>query len=304
MIPPITPTNPHPRPPTTVSESPETHDMHSAIIVATTVGYLVMGLLVYTLLNDCRVSGLPKWYKSTSRSKRDKLRLALWYIGVFLFWPVILPSWIFSRIGFKLCGFFGKKPVGERKGWAKIFGSRRKKQTDEESASKDAIALVDMPSRKNMPSIRRSEHNVANGRGDANGSREEHYWNEGQLGLAGPTVTGEEIEEEKIVWHKRHPVPPNLVPLASAVANAKRDIKVTDIVSPSTSSNSSVGEDDPAKSRSKLTPKNKFDKRAHGFRMGHRLEAIAESETETAVESGEAAEHQRIQPVSNERRLC
>ncbi|KAF6823421.1 hypothetical protein CPLU01_11426 [Colletotrichum plurivorum] len=84
-------------------------DLRVPMGVACAFGYLVVGIAVYTCINNYRFK-LPKWYAESPRDWRDRALFALYFLGILALWPLILPYLI------------GKKIVGK---WVKIRNKSR-----------------------------------------------------------------------------------------------------------------------------------------------------------------------------------
>ncbi|KAK2027055.1 hypothetical protein LX32DRAFT_729692 [Colletotrichum zoysiae] len=70
-------------------------------------GYALLGVLTYVAFNGGSLSALPAWYVGSARGPREKVLLALWFPAVVALWPLVLPPWLVSRFGFRVCERLG-----------------------------------------------------------------------------------------------------------------------------------------------------------------------------------------------------
>lgn len=70
-----------------------------SVVAASAVGYVVFGLILVMVLNREPFSFVPRWYKRSGGARADRVRLALWYPGIVLLWPVALPLLALWRLG-------------------------------------------------------------------------------------------------------------------------------------------------------------------------------------------------------------
>ncbi|KAJ4254468.1 hypothetical protein NW762_010067 [Fusarium torreyae] len=72
----------------------------------TVVGYLVFGLMSAMFINGRAQGGrwAPEWYRESNKAGYENLGLALWWIGILFFWPLV---WI-SYLIFAAAKNFGK----------------------------------------------------------------------------------------------------------------------------------------------------------------------------------------------------
>ncbi|KAF9880385.1 hypothetical protein CkaCkLH20_02339 [Colletotrichum karsti] len=94
------------------SHTPSKYNLEDGLITACVVGYVMLGVITYFILNNGRLAGLPAWYKDTDRGKTDKILLGLWYAGILCFWPLVLPPYLASRFAFSCCRRFATRDNG------------------------------------------------------------------------------------------------------------------------------------------------------------------------------------------------
>ncbi|KAK2058654.1 hypothetical protein LY76DRAFT_605350 [Colletotrichum caudatum] len=79
-------------------------------------GYALLGVLTYVAAaNGGSLSAPPAWYVGSARGPKEKVLLALWFPAVVVSWPLILPPWLVSRFGFRVCerlGAMGRRARG------------------------------------------------------------------------------------------------------------------------------------------------------------------------------------------------
>lgn len=129
--------------PSTVGSSiyapdPEIHN-GLVVVVIICIAYTVFGLVTFALVSKCRLVSLPDWYKTSDRGSKEKILVGLWFPGIFVFWPFILPPWLMARCGFRSCETLGSM-------LEKVKG--RVSDTDGSGDHRDSVELerwVDVP---------------------------------------------------------------------------------------------------------------------------------------------------------------
>lgn len=89
------------------------------VITVSVVGYLIFGLIVAVFFNGDAFSFLPQWYKRSQRSLPDKVAVVLWYLGIMIFWALIVPLYLIRM----LMGWAGELRRQKKEGRTRIEGA-------------------------------------------------------------------------------------------------------------------------------------------------------------------------------------
>lgn len=86
------------------------------LIPVSIVGWILFGIICILCINGKGRAGywVPEWYLDSAGARRDKIGVVLWWAGVILLWPGILPALAISKTTAKI----GKK-LAERRERAK-----------------------------------------------------------------------------------------------------------------------------------------------------------------------------------------
>lgn len=89
------------------SDQDHTHETMAILIPITVLGWLLFGVICMLCVNKLsRGSGwwTPGWYRNGEKRHCKHTKLALWWIGFMLFWPLILP-FLFVKMMIRVLGW-------------------------------------------------------------------------------------------------------------------------------------------------------------------------------------------------------
>lgn len=80
-------------------ETDNHHEVLKVLLPCAVFGWIMMGAICILCINGCSDHGgrgwiarwVPKWHLDTQQTGKDKMYLILWWLGIVVFWPFILP---------------------------------------------------------------------------------------------------------------------------------------------------------------------------------------------------------------------